>query len=91
VPPESYQPDAEMTKVCATLESVAAKYPPDSEEALAIRDAALAYTLVSQRSELKRSYDKLRAAFGNVLTEEMKADLRRWGIDADELDREEPL
>lgn len=91
MPPESHQPDAEIAKVCATLESIAAEYLPDSEEALALRDAALAYIIVSQRRELKRSYDKLRAAFGGVLTKEMKADLRRQGIDPDEIDCEEPL
>jgi hypothetical protein len=89
MPPDSSQIDAETTKVCKTLEAIAAQYPADSVEALAIRDAALAYALVSMRRGLKNSYDKLRASVGGALTEEMKDNLRRHGIDPDELESEE--
>jgi hypothetical protein len=91
MPADESEVDSEIRRVCATLESIAAGYPSDSEEALAIRDAALAYIVVKQRSGLKNAYDKLRAAFGGVLTKEMKADLRRHGIEADELDDEDPV
>lgn len=80
--------DAELHRACAILESVEKQYPPDSEEALAIRDAALAYIVVHQQDRLKRSYDRLRAALGGTLTEEMKADLRRHGIEPDEMETE---
>ena len=61
-------------------------YPADSDEANAIRDAALAYTVVHQHDALKKAYERLRLAFGGDLTEEMKADLRRHGIEPDDLE-----
>ena len=80
--------DAEIRRVCAILESVAATFPPESEHALAIRDAALAYTIVSQHQAMLRSYEKLKLALDGHLSEEMKADLRHHGIDPDSLDDE---
>jgi len=85
------EPDDEMERVCAILESIAKQYPPGSKESLAIRDAALAYAMVYRRREVKMAYDKLRGAFDGELTEELKADLRRHGIDPDEMEREEPV
>lgn len=76
-------------RVCAVLESIANRFPPDSVESLAIRDAALAYTVVQQHDRLKVAYEKLRTAFDGVLTDEMKNDLRRHGIDPDEMDDEQ--
>jgi hypothetical protein len=81
--------EAEMARMCSILESIAKQYPPDSDEALAIRDAALAYIAVRQHKAMQRSYDKLRTAFGGSHGEVVKADLRRHGIDPDELESEE--
>ena len=78
--------DAEIRRVCGILESVAKRFAPNSDECLAIRDAALAYTVVHLHEITKKSYEKFRLAFDGQLTEEMKADLRRHGIDPDELD-----
>ena len=79
-----------MDRVCAVLETIANRFPPDSAESLAIRDAALAYTVVQQHARLKAAYEKLRSAFDGVLTDELKSDLRRHGIDPDRLDDDEP-
>ena len=84
-------PDAEMRRVCAILESISKTYPPDSDEAGAIRDAALAYTVVYQHDILKKKYQNLRRALGGDLTEEMKTALRRCGIEPDDLDDDVPL
>jgi hypothetical protein len=77
---------AEIERVCATLQSIAERFSPDSAEATAIRDAALAFTVVHQHEVMLKAYKKLRLAFDGELTEEMKADLRRHGIDPDDLD-----
>lgn len=82
--------DAEMQRVCAILETISKTYPVDSDEANAIRDAALAYTIVHQHEALKKNYKKLRLAFGGNLTDEMKADLRRHGIEPDDLEENTP-
>jgi hypothetical protein len=83
--------EAEMERVCAILESISEAYPADSDEANAIRDAALAYTVVHQHNALKRAYQRLRLALGGDLTDEMKADLRRHGIEPDDLENDVPL
>lgn len=75
--------DGKIERVCAILGSVAEGFGPDSEEGLAIRDAALAYMVVQGHKELKESYEKLRLAGGAPLTEEMKAKLRSVGIEPD--------
>ena len=82
--------EADLQRVGAILESIAARFPPDSEEALAIRDAALAYSVVRMHRAMKASYEKLRNAFDGELTEEMKAKLRYRGIDPDELEDDGP-
>jgi hypothetical protein len=86
--PESV--DHEIRRVCSILEKLAQKCASDSEEALAIRDAALAYTVVWQHDVLKKKYLRLRAAFGGQLTDEMMSDLRRHGIEPDDLEDAEP-
>jgi hypothetical protein len=78
--------NAEMERVSAILESVSKAYPVDSDEANAIRDAALAYTIVCQHEILKTKYRSLRLALGGELTDEMKAALRRLGIEPDDLE-----
>ena len=83
--------DTKIREVCSILESIAKQYPPDSKNAQAIRDAALAYIAVHQHNRIKKSYDRLRVAFGGSLTEEMKADLRRHGIEPDESETGESL
>jgi hypothetical protein len=82
--------DAEIRRVCGILESVSRNYPPDSDEANAIRDAALAYTVVHQHETLRKRYRSMRLALGGELTDEMKADLRRQGIEPDDLDDDAP-
>ena len=83
--------NAEMERVSAILESVSKAYPVDSDEANAIRDAALAYTIVCQHEILKTKYRSLRLALGGELTDEMKAALRRLGIEPDDLEDDVPL
>ena len=51
--------DAEMQRVCAILETISKTYPIDSDEANAIRDAALAYTIVHQHEALKKKLQEL--------------------------------
>jgi len=80
--------DKEMRRVCSILESIGKNYAPDSDEATAIRDAELAYTVVQQRDALKKQYWRLRLAFGGQISEEMKADLRRHGIEPNHLENE---
>ncbi|MCE5268078.1 MAG: hypothetical protein LLG00_09355 [Planctomycetaceae bacterium] len=77
-----------IRRVCSILESIACKYAPESNEALAVRDAASAYILVHQRESLRKAYEQLKAAEGGQLSDEMKAKLRRVGIDPDDLDEE---
>jgi hypothetical protein len=81
--------DTETRKVCLILERIAARYPLDSEESRAIRDAATAYILVQQKAALRASYEKLVLASGGELSEEMKANLQRIGIDPDALGEDE--
>ena len=76
----------EIERVCSILESIAKNYPSDSDEALAIRDAARAYQLVQQRGALKKAYQQLLLASGGQLSDEMKAKLRSVGIEPDDLD-----
>jgi hypothetical protein len=78
--------DNEIERVCSVLENLARKCAPGSEEEKAIRDAALAYQVVWQHDILKRNYLRLRDSFEGPLTDEMKADLRRHGIEPDELE-----
>ncbi len=81
--------EADLHRMGDILESVAERFPPDSKEALAIRDAALAYQLVQMNKALRRNYEKLLAAFdGDISDEELErihAKLRECGIDPDEL------
>jgi hypothetical protein len=83
--------DAEIQRVCAILESISKAFPADSDEANAIRDAALAYAVVHQHDALKKSYQGLRLALGGDLTDKMKADLRHYGIEPDVLDDDVPM
>ncbi len=78
----------EIRRVCAVLESISLRFPPESEEALAIRNAASAFIIVQQNEKLKASYAKYLQAAGGVLSESMKDDLRRHGIDPDGFDEE---
>jgi hypothetical protein len=82
--------EADIQRVCDILASVANSFAPDSAEAIAIRDAAIAYTVVQFHGSMKKSYQRLRIASGSELTDEMKADLRRHGIEPDDLEEDEP-
>jgi hypothetical protein len=78
--------DEEIQRVCSILESISKVYPSDSDEALAIRDAANAYILVQHHEALKKAYQKLLLALGGQLSDEMEAKLRSIGIEPDDLD-----
>jgi hypothetical protein len=82
--------EADIHKVCDILGSVASQFAPESEESMAIHDAALAYQTVQLNKRLKLSYDKMKSALSSdsELTDEMKDKLRSYGIDPDELDEE---
>ena len=77
----------EMERVCSILESISKNYALDSDEATAIRDAALAYTVVYQNMSLARAYWQLRFALSDDASEMAKVEvrLRRHGINPDEL------
>jgi hypothetical protein len=83
--------DAEIRRVCAILESISNAYPADSDETNAIKDAPLAYIVVHQHDSLKKRYQDFRLAVSGDLTDEMKADLRRHGIEPDDLEDDLPL
>jgi hypothetical protein len=82
--------EGDLHQIGTILESVAARFPPDSEEVRAIRDAAAAHLVVRMHRAKKRSFETMKAAFDGQLTEEMKADLRRHGIVPGDFDDEEP-
>jgi hypothetical protein len=54
--------DVEMDRVCTILASISTAYPADSAEANAIRDAALAYTVVHRHNALMQAYQRLIAS-----------------------------
>ena len=83
--------DAEIRRVWRILHSISKAYPADSGEAKAIKDAALAFIVVHQHENLKKRYQDFRLAVGGDLTAEMKADLRRHGIEPDDLEDDVPL
>ena len=78
--------DDEVARVLAILEKIAATFPPESEQSLAIRDAAWAFSTVQRHKGMKASYDKMRIASGGELTEEMKAQIRSHWIDPDDFE-----
>lgn len=80
--------ESELRRVCTVLERIANDFAEGSDERLALRDAALAYTTVFQHKTIVRAYAKLRMALGGRMTDEMREKLRSRGIDADELDAE---
>jgi hypothetical protein len=80
--------EKEIMRTCSILETVANNYSESSDEALAIRNAALAYQIVHQHRGLKQKYDQLCDAFGGELTEEIKTRLRQFGIEPNELDED---
>lgn len=78
----------EITRVCRVLEQVALSYGDDSEERIAIRDAALAYTVVFQHQATLRAFAKLQAAFGGRISDAMRAKLKEHGVDVEALEAE---
>jgi len=85
--PEEFE--AEIFRTCSILESVADQYDPKSPEHLVVRDAAQALIRVLRRKSLRWAFQKLKSATGPELTPEMVENLRRMGIDPDELDADE--
>ncbi len=81
--------DEEIRRVCSILESIANNYPPESDEHLAIRDAACAYSVVQQHKAVKKVYQQLILACRGQLPEETKARLRQHGIEPDDFDDED--
>ena len=78
-------PDFELRRDCSILESIALSYAEDSIERRALHRAAEAYLLVYQRRQLLVSFAKLLHAHNGTLPESVKADLRRRGLDPDDL------
>ncbi|MEI8383718.1 MAG: hypothetical protein WCJ09_26630 [Planctomycetota bacterium] len=86
--PETTQEfEAEIFRKCSILESIASQYAPASPEYLAVRDAAEALILVLRRKSLRTAFQKLKSMTG--LTPEMVENLRRMGIDPDEMDEDD--
>lgn len=81
--------EGEILRTCSILQSVANQYGPTSAEHLAICDAAEALILVLQRKSLRSAFQKLKSATGPELTTDMIENLRRMGIDPDEMDADE--
>lgn len=78
----------EISRVCRVLERIALSYGDDSEERSAIRDGALAYTVVFQHQATLKAFAKLQAAFGGRISDAMRAKLKERGIDAEALEAE---
>jgi hypothetical protein len=74
-----------IRRVCSVLESVAEQYSPNSDEETAIRDAASAFIAVSLHDNLKWAYRKLLTASNGSLRPEVESDLRRHGIEPNDL------
>lgn len=87
--PGPREADLEIHRVCSVLESIASQYRPDSAEATALRDAALAYIAVRQHQALKRAYEKLKGVHQGELPAEMEAKLRELGCDLNNLENDE--
>ena len=83
-PPDWFE--SQLFKTCSILESIANQYDPGSVEHLAVRDAAQALILVSQRKSLKSAYEQLKSAAGPELTPAMIEQLKSMGIDPHEMD-----
>lgn len=82
--------EQEIYRVCGILESIAAQYPEDSPEYLAVRDAAVAFTIVNQHKQLLTSYRRRRELMnGGDFTAEEKAAFKSRGIDVDALEAED--
>lgn len=77
---------AEIVRVCAILETVAANYPDGSPESAAIAEAAESLIIVRQYKALAKAHQRLKAACNGELSDELDAKLRSIGINPDELD-----
>jgi hypothetical protein len=77
--------EADLHRIGDILQSIAAGIPPDSKEALAIRDAALAYSILRMDKRLWQRFQELH--FDRKITDEemgeLNAKLRSYGIDPD--------
>lgn len=85
-PPNLDDFEADLHRIGDILESIAARFPPDSKEFLAIRDAALAYSIVRMDKVLWQRFQQLHidreVTDGEI--DEVNAKLRSYGIDPDE-------
>ena len=82
--------DADIDRVCSTLERIAASFPPESDEARAIADAASAFIVVRQRQSLAAAWRQLRDARDGDVPQDVLDRIREMGIDIDELDNTPP-
>ncbi|MFO1021569.1 MAG: hypothetical protein U0903_12865 [Planctomycetales bacterium] len=81
--------EKELFRVSAILESIAAQYPEDSPECLAIRDAALAFSIVNHHKFLLAQFRASRELLGGEISEETKQHFKARGIDFDALEAED--
>jgi len=76
----------DIDRVCSILERVAKTFPPDSEEAIAIADAASAFIILRQRQSLAAAWRSLKNTMNDDVPQEVLEKLREAGITPDDLD-----
>ena len=81
--------EAEIVRTCSILERIASQYEPTSAEHQAIRDAALAFSIVLQWKSLRASFQKLKSATDGELPDHVVDQLRSMGIDLEEFGADE--
>jgi hypothetical protein len=80
---DSDNPDAYIHRICSTLERIAASFPPDSDEASAIADAAAAFIVVRQRQSLAAAWRQLRDAHDGDVPQDVLDRMRNMDMDMD--------
>ena len=73
----------EIQRLTSTLESIAGKFPKNSDEFRALRVAAEVYLFFMLHNSLRTAYQAYRSKAGKPLTKAQKADLKSMGIDPD--------
>ena len=76
----------DIDRVCLILERAASTFPPDSEEATAIADAAFAFTVLRQHQSLAAAWRSLKATSNDEIPQEVLDRMRDVGISTDDLD-----
>lgn len=80
----------DINRVCSILERVAAAFPPGSDEAKAIADAASAFTVLRQRQSLAATWRTLRNAANDDVPQAVLDKLGNAGITPDDLEDTPP-